>query len=74
MAQVTTTNVRDYSLVRIGMPILFATGPYAGQTIRYVYLPQSSVLVHIVLGEVWSFKVRTSVPYTIDIFAINARH
>ena len=69
-----TTNVRDYSLMQIGMPILFATGPYAGQTIWYVYLPQSSMLVHVVLGEVWSFKVRTSMPYIIDIFAINAHH
>ena len=65
-----TTNVRDYSLVRIGMPILFMTGPYAGQTIQYVYLPWSSMLVHVVLGEVWSFKVRTSVPFTIDIFGL----
>ena len=61
-ALVTTTNVGDYSLAQIGMPILFTTGLYAGQTIRYVYLPRSSTLVHVVLGEVWSFKVRTSVP------------
>ena len=69
-----TTNVRDCSLVRIGMPILFMTGLYAGQTIQYMCLPWSSMLVHVVLREVQSFKVRTSMPYTIEIFAINTHH